>query len=237
MIEVLEKIQSRGYWKVVIRPGVFCERRVASRSDLLTILRNTAVELKGWNFPHVDSFIEIGEGPDWVGQEVDLGDIVEFWRFYQSGQFVHYFGMLEDWRNGRSRPLSASGEGHRIGLGVKDILLRFTEIFELAARFVFTAAGDQEMRLHIAANNLQQHFLELREFNSGKASWIPEAKTDSMDYARCFSMSELAAQPKELALAPALEFFRCFQWNPDIGFLRDIQASLHYRGTQTNITP
>ena len=102
MSELLEKIRSRSYWKVIIRPATFVENRVPHRSALLPILEKNSVELKGWSFPHIDSFLKLDEGSDWIGQGISWDSIVELWRFYQSGQFVHYFGMPEDWSVGPS---------------------------------------------------------------------------------------------------------------------------------------
>ena len=140
MSELLEMIRSRGYWKAIVRPTAFVERRVEQRSDLLPILEKNSVEIKGWGFPHIDRVLAMDEGLDWIGQELAKNHILEFWRFYQSGQFIHYFGMPEDW-TARPSPWLQSADGvHRVMLEVGDVVLRFTEIFEFAARLAFTDA-------------------------------------------------------------------------------------------------
>jgi hypothetical protein len=53
----------------------------------------------GWDYPHVDHHNEVARGADWVGQECQLEDELEVWRLYQSGQFVHYFAMADEWRD------------------------------------------------------------------------------------------------------------------------------------------
>src|ERR671919_1952560 len=94
------KIQTRGYWRVVIRPANFQQVRVKNVLDLKRILESSAVHFRGWDFPHVDyeSDPEIGE--DWVSQGIDWEMYVEYWRFYQSGQFLHLDGFKEDWLDG-----------------------------------------------------------------------------------------------------------------------------------------
>ena len=62
MSELLERIRSRGYWKAIVRPTTFVERRVKRHSDLLPILEKNSVEIKGWSFPHIDPVLAIDEG-------------------------------------------------------------------------------------------------------------------------------------------------------------------------------
>ena len=97
MSKLLEKIRSRGHWRVIIWPSTFVENRVPHRSSLLPILQKTSVDFKGWRFPHIDSFRIPDDGSDWIGQEIDWALCFELWRFYQSGQFIFYSGMLSDW--------------------------------------------------------------------------------------------------------------------------------------------
>ena len=231
MSELLEKIRSRGYWKVVIRPHTFVEKRVANRSELLHILQKASVGMKGWNFPHIDGWGKPDEGPDWIAQEISWDYILELWRFYQSGQFVHYFGMPEDWDDRSRLPLPLNDGVPRVALDVKDVILRFTEIFELAARLTFTDAGDEALRIDIKVENIEDHFLILPEFGSKKPSWIPQARKPYMHYKKDVSKIELVAEKRELALTSALKLFECFQWSARIELLRDLQDQLVRRGS------
>jgi hypothetical protein len=231
MSELLEKIRSRGYWKVIIRPATFVEKRVTHISDLLPILERTSVNLKGWSFPHIDSFGALDKGPDWIGQEFSWDSIVELWRFYQSGQFVHYFGMPEDRSaNYHSRWLPSNDEVHRVILDVKSSVLQFTEIFEFATRLTFSDAGDNVMRLTIAADNIKEHYLKLPEFSPEKGPWIPQAHKPLMEYTEDLSRIQLTSETKELALKAALKLFGCFQWNPGPEILRDLQGEFLHGG-------
>ena len=51
---VLNKIRSRGYWRVVIRPTTFQEHRVPRYADLFPIIEKNSVQLRGWDYPHID---------------------------------------------------------------------------------------------------------------------------------------------------------------------------------------
>ncbi len=227
MSELLNNIRSRGYWRVNIRPYSFVEKRIADHSELLHILQKTSVEMKGWNFPHIDAWRPPDEGSDWISQEISWDCIRELWRFYQSGQFIHYFGMPED--RSETVGLLPRIDG-KVSLDVKGIVLQFTEIFEFAASLTFTAAGEEGLRVNIKVDNIEDHLLILPGFGPGKASWIPEARKKYMHHQIDVSKIELVAEKRELALTSALLLFECFNWSPDIELLRDLQEQMVRKG-------
>ena len=226
MSALLEKIRSRGYWKVVVRPTTFVEKRVLDKKTLEHILRSTSVSLRGWSFPHVDDFIELDSGTDWIGQKIEWDTIRELWRFHQSGQFVHYFGMIEDWGDNSIGQWLPSHDGHRrVNLDIKDVVAQFTEMFEFAARLSFTEAGDSGTRIEAFAGNIEDHVLSLPS-SPGEVYRIPEARKPSMTYRMDLSNGDLVTERRDLALKASMEFFRCFKWEPGIELLRDIQAGI-----------
>ena len=97
MSKILENIRSHGYWRVVIRPGNYVEKRVSNFSALYPLLQKISVQLRGWDFPHLDRHNDLDEDLDWIGQEINWSYYIELWRFYQSGQFVHMSALAEDW--------------------------------------------------------------------------------------------------------------------------------------------
>jgi hypothetical protein len=122
---VLEKIHSRGYWRVVIRPDRYEEARIPSLSACRELVEKARVALRGWDYPYMSP-----QGPkagqNWIEEVVDwqYGHI-EFWRVYQTGQFVHHFAMREDYE--------ASSQDVK-GLDFINTVFTFTEMFEFAAR-------------------------------------------------------------------------------------------------------
>jgi hypothetical protein len=97
--DILQKIKLRGYWEVIIRPTEFIDNRIESLSKCKEVVRELSVRLRGWDYPHFDNNNPPTSGIDYVEQSVDWQHKVELWRFYQSGQFLHYFGMWEDWQD------------------------------------------------------------------------------------------------------------------------------------------
>lgn len=233
MSELLEKIRSRGHWRVVIRPGTFVEKRVSNISNLHHILQKTSVQLRGWDFPHLDSRVQTQIDVDWVGQEINWENHLELWRFYQSGQFVHFSGMDEDWRD--QSGIWPPDKGWKPGalVYVEDTLFQFTEIFELAARLAMTDAGDEQMRLEIDLRGLKGRDLKFEVRRAGSFyRRILKADIEEMPYKVDLPRIQLVTEPNELALKPTVELFQRFGWDPSLDILRDMQSELLHRRSQ-----
>lgn len=220
MNDLLQKIHSRGYWRVVIRPGEFVEKRVQNIAQLPPILKQAAVRFRGWDFPHVKGE-SVVIGLDHISQEFEWDDYLEILRFYQSGQFVHISGMVEDWID-RGRlgiePLPDKW------LGVFGTVFRFTEIFELASRLALSEVGHHHMHIEIKLADLVGRILSLPvgfvAFGSYSAS--------IQEFPQRFDIpqAELIGRNRELAIEAAAELFRRFGWDPDTSFLRERQDEL-----------
>ena len=104
---------------------------------------------------------------------------MKYWRSYQSGQFLHLDGFVEDWMNQRET-LGVAGDwlkGER--LTVVSTVCTFTEIFELATRLSMSAAGDEAMHIDIGytwapGSSALGRRGEARPFSSSYAASVPE---------------------------------------------------------------
>ena len=223
MKELLKKIRSRGYWKIVIHPAMFVEKRVPNIADLYPILEKASVRFLGGEFPDLDTRTKLHIDTDWIGKAVSWEHYLELWRFYQSGQFIHWSGMREDWRDRSSLwPSPQSGWKPGADLVAHDAVFRLTEIFELAARLARSQAGDQQMHLEIVVSGLNGRALcDLPgrwPFHRKRSASVSE-----LPYKVDLSQLQLFTKAKELALEPAIELFRRFGWDPPQDLLRDIQ--------------
>ena len=226
MSELLEKIRSRGYRRAIIRPGNFVERRVSNISALYPLLQKISVQLRGWDFPHLDTPNELHIDLDRIEQEVDRSYHIELWRFYQSGQFVHISALAEDWfdesnNSGAARTFKPSDL-----LSVERTVFRFTEIFEFASRLALTEAGDEQMHVEILVNGLGGRVLRVNPEKRAPLPLSMKASIKELPYKVDLSRAQLITEPRDLALKPALELFRRFGWDPSLEILRDIQGEL-----------
>jgi len=225
MTALADKIRSRGHWLVTLNPSTYVEERVPY-GELYAIIERNAVNLRGWDFPHIDPHSPIVREANWIGQESDWNQYKEAWRFYQSGQFIDMTGLWEDWLDESS--LQSRPEGWQPGkfLGVANTIFRFTEIHEFAARLAATSAGDQMMHIAVKISGLENR--ELRLEDPGRAPFMYPRKTSmkEFEFEQDITKVELLGQPRELALERLLRLFERFDWTPTVDQLRDWQSRI-----------
>lgn len=138
--DILDDIRGGPHWKVVIRPQSFEQERIAMLDDCLTAVRDSQVWLHGRHYPCRGENRAMGE--DWVAAWAESRGRSEYWRLFQSGQFVHYFTFMEDmpsWRSESDRQYGNRSPEANGYLDVDNVLYTCTEIFEFTARLM--AAG------------------------------------------------------------------------------------------------
>jgi len=222
---VLDKIRTRGYWRVVIRPAKFDQNHIGSCPDLFPIVEKNSVRFRSWDYPHVDPQSPPLKGTDWVGQETNWEPYVEAWRLFLSGQFVHLFAVTEDWRD--QSGLWPADDNWAPGryLHAMDSVYELTEIFEFAARLALTPAGARLMSVEIALRNLTGRRLMVGDRQ------IPIAATHhgaTKDWSHVWqgSQTDLIARPRELAALAAQELFACFGEKMSLEILRLAQERI-----------
>jgi hypothetical protein len=219
------KIKSRGYWRVIIRPTVFIEKKVNEIPSLLSLIDDNQVKIRGWSFPYVNYREQPHIDLDWIGQEFDREHHKSIWRLYQSGQFLHIKALALDWRD--ESTFWPAGEGWEPGnlLSAGDTIATLTEIFEFAARLSMSDAGSKKMHIKIVIGNLQDRFLYI---DSSQNKWpfdrTYQISIDEFPYVKEVESSELITNSKEMAINVAKDLFQRFHWNiQDIEVLRSWQ--------------
>jgi hypothetical protein len=231
MSQLTDEMKSKGYWSIVIRPSSFVEKRISDYSRLLPILEATSVQLRGWDFPHIDRKAELIRGLDWVGQESEWEYFREAWRFFQTGQFADLSAIHEDWTALTparwAPPPHLANQGPLLGVG--DTLFRFSEVFEFAARLSMSEAGGEKMHIKVELHGLK-----------GRALWVDDPGRGSFDHRYVSGMETfpfeidierqfLVANAREMAIQPTVELFKRFGWNASADLLKDQQRQLRSR--------
>ena len=227
MGELLAEIRSRGYWRVVVRPGTFLRDRL-EYSSLLPVMSGTSVRIRGWDFPHVGSEDELEHGGDYVAVRVKWSSYREYWRFYQSGQLIYLGGIHGDWldHSAWGNPATeweAGGE-----LGVEDVVYRFTEVFELAKRLSLSEAGYDSMHVAVEMHGLSGRTLVV---SPRRAGFMNPRAADINEFLQegDFEREVLVSGAWELAQGWASEVFQRFGWTPEAGVLGSFQDELRAR--------
>ena len=138
--EVMKKLQSKGYWEVSLKPSTFNPKKF-SREQCKEIIQKCQVRLRGWYYPTIGNKLEeFYAGENYFAGVVDYSSHIEAWRFYQSGQFVHYHAFWEDWEKGISWRIGFRPDyDEKQVLKVNGIILTLytvAEIYQLASNFI-----------------------------------------------------------------------------------------------------
>jgi len=211
MNATLTKIKQRGFWEVVIRPSRFVENLIEPLGDCKKLIGEQAVQFRGWPYPPYDRQTPPTAGHDYVEQSVDCGVHIEVWRYYQSGQFVHFFAMREDW-------LELDKYDRRLQIAPGSILwitnaiYSFTEVFEFASRLASKGLLGDSCKVSTALHGTQNRVLEfpqsgrllLGTYRSGVNSITTEITATT---------TELMARSADLALERAAWVFQRFNWD------------------------
>jgi len=95
---VLKKIKTYGYWEIRFQP--INSERIEQLSECLTLVEAAQIRLN-WYFPFIPRYGKDEESilPAADHYEVysDYGSRKEYWRMYQSAQFILFKALPEDW--------------------------------------------------------------------------------------------------------------------------------------------
>lgn len=222
-----QKIKSRGYWKVVVRPLKFLDSRIDNISELFPIVRKCSVQIRGWDFPHIDHRDPPLIGTDFVMQEINWRNHQEHWRLYQSGLFRYLGGFTVDWMSSWE---NVAPQPHKTDpgslLGVGDVVARFAEFFGFVSAFANTEAADKEMVVEIHCVGLRDR--ELWVDSSDRYPFLPDqyvCQIDNFPQRSSFTRERLIADADALALAWSRELFRRFGWDPPMDQLESTRQT------------
>ena len=153
--EILQLIHSAGYWRVNFRPSVFQQARLRDRDQCHALVYETAVATEGGRYP-ILSNTPYEQGTDWIAGAANYSVFIEYWRFYQSGQFVHHLALREDHmaRLGLFHPqFFVPGEGRKY-LAVTASICMVTDIVEFAARLAYRGVLAPRALIAIELHNM-----------------------------------------------------------------------------------
>jgi hypothetical protein len=222
---VLDKIRTRGYWRIVIRPTAFEENHIPNYSDLFPVVEKNSVRLRGWDYPQIDDQSQPLRGRDWVGQEFARQDEIEVWRLYTSGQFVHFFTIWGDWRDHSTVWPPEPGWKPGRFLYYIPTVYSFVEIWEFAARLALSPAGAASMRVELQLHGLQGRRLVSTDV-AVPLSGVYVTQMPDWNHLWEGSQTELISRPRELAAEAARDLFARFGLELSLEILSRIQARI-----------
>jgi hypothetical protein len=211
--EALDRIRSRGHWRINVRPSGFDHTRIPRISDLVDAVASARVDLRGWPYPYFDQSEPPTILTDHIQQVVSWGTHHELWRFYQSAQFIHLFAMREDWWDPKAgEPNLKSGST----LSLQGTLFTLTEVFLFAARLAEIFALGPEVTVSYKLVDLGGR--QLQTFAPNRVPLGPYRRTAAelhefgQDVTRPAEF--LMANAGEIAVDEAIKVYERFTWVP-----------------------
>jgi hypothetical protein len=213
--DIVEKIKSHGYWRVVVRPTQFQKDLIPSLKECLRLIDESKVSLRGWDYPHIEQRGEgLINGDDWVESSTDWREYLEAWRFHQSGQFAHLFGCREDWLPRNEQEYFRRGASFT-GPFLEPIWMvyRTTEIYEFAARLAAKGIFGHSMHVSVELHNMRDRPLLITNPRRGSLHGNYICHIDEIAFTKTIPVEALLAKSSEFALENIVYFFERFNWD------------------------
>lgn len=223
-------------WRVNYRPATYEGNRLPTLADCFEVVQRCNVYLRGWDFPHIppgDSKRAVGA--QWVAAWSDFDGHFEYWRFYQSTQFL-YLGSVREvtdprwsaevrdlmiWHShGDADISSVPGFVH-----VTNLIYNITEMFEFAARLAQAGVYTEPLTINVSLVGIRGFMLVAENSRSWRANFL--ATENELAYEITLSPYELISSAAESAVTCIVWMFERFRWlKPNLEMIRSDQQKL-----------
>jgi hypothetical protein len=230
------------HWRVVFRPLPFVEERLELQ-ELLSVVDRARVRLRGWDFPHQNPHERPEIGRNWVASWDTFMGHVEYWRMYQSGQFVYLSGVRETtetpWSE-KLRRLSASRivpptpdfDWSQVPgfLELVNFVYTVTEFFEFAARLAQELPETETCELTVGLHGVEGFVLAVDDIR--RAWWEYYAATQPViENTWSYPVLDWVSRSHELSLEAIRWIVVRFGWmEPNVEAIKRDQETLLRRG-------
>lgn len=226
------------YWTVLFRPETYAPDLIPSLTDCIKLVEKTRVQLRGWDFPHLSNRdTERSHGSNWIGSWTCFMGQIEYWRLYQSGQFVHLAAVHEATQNRWREQLheqTMSHLRHRDDINwnaipgyisLVNLVYTVTEMFEFAARICQAGVYRGNLDISLELDGIKGYVLTT-EWNRAWRQFC--AATDNR-LAKTWRVPSdgLIAGSADHSLKAISWLCECFGWmSPNLEALRNDQQKL-----------
>jgi hypothetical protein len=219
------------HWRVNMRPLPYEPERIPSLGAGFELIQSTKLSLRGWDYPHLSHKPhQRATGNRWIAAWSDFMSHVEYWRFYQSGQFLYLAAVREavepQWRAQLRH--AAESHGSYVDMNWDTVpgyfsLLNFlytvTEIIEFAARLAQRGVYPGEIALAIELRKVSGFVLT----PDLDRAWSGVRQTFEPNIGRTwnYESKDLVAASAEIGIQVSAWFFERLGWlDPSVEVLR-----------------
>lgn len=204
-----EKIINNPHWRVNYRPSIYKKERISNPKAAFDLVRKSLVRRRGWDYPYVseDNVEQIRE-QEYVASGCDWSGLVEYWRLYYSGQFIHLFSLREN--------IIYDKPGY---IDIPNTLCNIAEVIEFAARLTEKGVYQDSLNISIQIKNIAGFKLAAKDrFWRGNYS----ATANIIEKTVEVNARDLLAQTADIALDTTIHILGEFGWdNPPRDILKN----------------
>lgn len=236
--DVVDRIRGGPHWRVVYRPTHYTAERVSTLSELSGLVDRHAVALRGWNFPHVSSDA-VERGPTWIGSWSTFMGHLEYWRFFQSAQFLYLSAVREvaeeDWdrklRAGFASRVFPEVDVERIPgfFSIENFVYTVSEFYEFAARLASADLFDDQVQITVELHGIEGFALTTGPDRAWRSLY--QATSDVLSRPVEVAPAELVADTGQIAMGTIAWFFERFGWlEMNVASIQALQDDFLQRG-------
>lgn len=225
------------HWRVNFRPDEYKEESIPTLAKCLEAIQKNKLSLRGWDYPHLSSHENRKAfGTNWVSSWSDFLGNREYWRLYQSGQFLHLFAVREAIELDFRQKLQSDMESHLSFMddvkwdevpgfiSTLNFIYLMTEIFEFAARLCQAGVYSGILDIDIRIKGIQGFALSV----GWDRAWHSYYAASENDLGKIWSLETdaIVAESSDKALDAIIWFFERFGWiSPSIEVIRRDQEN------------
>lgn len=224
------------HWRVNYRPSTYVAGKLPTLGECWELLQKTTVRFRGWAFPHIpprDS--ERDYGDTWIAGWSHYRSHVEYWRFYQSPQFLYLGNLREvtdpayssELRNAMTLHADSASDLQSVRgfLSLTNSIYTITEFFEFAARLAQAGVYVDPITIDISIKGIAGFMLAADRNKVWSSDYI--ARQPDLRYETTLAPAELVASAAEHAVRCAVWLFERFGWvKPNLDAIRTDQQQL-----------
>lgn len=223
--ELIEVIKSQAYWRIEIHSTEYQANRLSTRAGMEDLLSKATVSLRGWPYPYYGVRAEdLAYNGKWLEGKVNWDRFREYWRLYESGQWIHYSNVRtagiprEEIFRGRA-PLPPQHAGY-ISVRV-EVLFTLTEILHFAVGLAQYGVLEPEAFLSIELHNTKDYML-FESFERFFRDGYVNPSDTPITFEHRLSTDELPALADKIALDMAVKVYSIFNWIPAEAAIRNL---------------
>jgi len=206
------------HWRVNIRPEEYNRESIPTLKKCLEIIEKTKLRLRGWDYPHLSREDQREYGNNWISSWSNFMGHNEYWRFFQSGQFIHLFSVREvtdrDFKQHvQSRCAQVDWVKVPGFLSILNFVYTATEIFEFAARLCAAGVYEGRLTVEIQIKGIKDFILIFTDWDRYVGDFY-SARSNELGHSWVLETNVLIAESTKHSLTAIAWFFERFGWLP-----------------------